>query len=81
MTDEERMQGMIEATRILALTMMKEGTNPLEVAAVWVQTGLSLYKDTLPPEAYDMMIDTISDLRGNIPGGNEEMPTENDTVH
>lgn len=45
---------------------VKEGVRPLEIAAVLVTVGLSLYRTLLSPQDYEAMIDEISSKRHDI---------------
>jgi hypothetical protein len=46
--------------------VMLEDYDPLEVAAVMIAQGLSLYRTILSEEDYNQMVDNISDLRDQV---------------
>jgi len=68
MTDEEtRVQKVYEEALSKALEMFTNDENPLEIAASFVNVGLSFYKTILDNEdSYNLMVDTISDRRHDI---------------
>lgn len=43
-----------------------EGVKPLEIAAVLVTVGLSLYRTLLSKEDYEMIVDRISESRHEV---------------
>ena len=45
---------------------VKEGVRPLEIAAVLVTVGLSLYRTLLSEEDYESMVDSISESRHEV---------------
>ena len=61
---------MIEDTYRQTLEMfdrwVREGVRPLEIAAVLVTVGLSLYRTLLSEEDYEQMVDRISDCRHEV---------------
>lgn len=72
MTDEEtreetRVQKVYEEALSKALEMFTNDENPLEIAASFVNVGLSFYKTILDNEdSYNLMVDTISDRRHDV---------------
>lgn len=61
---------MMETTYLQTLEMfdrwVKEGVKPLDIAAVLVTVGLSLYRTLLSKEDYEIMVDTISEKRHEV---------------
>jgi len=57
--------------------MLQEGQDPLEIAAVMTTVGLSLYRTVLEPEAYENMVDTISENRDKV----RELTADRSEVH
>ena len=47
-------------------TMIDKGYTALEIAAVLVAQSMSIYKTVLDEEQYNMMVDSISDMRYNV---------------
>lgn len=45
---------------------MLDDYKPLEVAAILIAQGLSIYKTTLDNESYNRMVDNISDNRDQV---------------
>lgn len=45
---------------------MFEEYEPMEVAAVLTTQALSIYKTCLPPDDFDAMVDSISNMRDNV---------------
>ena len=46
--------------------MIDKGYTALEIAAVLVAQSMSIYKTVLDEEQYNMMVDSISDMRYNV---------------
>jgi len=57
--------------------LLQEGQDPLEIAAVMTTVGLSLYRTVLEPEAYENMVDTISENRDKV----RELTADRSGVH
>ena len=49
-----------------AIELYTNDVNPLEIAASFVNIGLSFYRTILDEEDYDTMVNTISDHRDEI---------------
>ena len=47
-------------------TLIMNGNESLEVAAILTSVALSMYKTTLNEQDFNRMVDTISDMRGEI---------------
>jgi hypothetical protein len=45
---------------------MLESHRPLEIAAIMITQGLSIYKTMLSEEEYQKMVDSISDAREQV---------------
>jgi hypothetical protein len=45
---------------------MLESHRPLEIAAIMIAQGLSIYKTMLSEEEYQKMVDSISDAREQV---------------
>jgi len=67
----------------LALTavkvLMDKQVDPLMIAGVLTTLGLSLYKTSLNDPDFDMMMETIMDMKEQIKYFNE--PQEKETIH
>lgn len=50
----------------LCLQLIRDGVDPLIVAAALVSLGASIYKTTLSEEDFNLMMDSVSDLRDQI---------------
>ena len=61
----------------LCSQLLQEGQDPLEIAAVMTTVGLSLYRTVLEPEAYENMVDTISENRDKV----RELTADRSEVH
>jgi hypothetical protein len=59
------------------VSMMEQDHNPIEIAAILVAQGLTLYKTALSDEGFHEMVDSISDLRYNI----KELKLEQGNLH
>ena len=65
--EETRVQKVYEEALSKALEMFTNDENPLEIAASFVNVGLSFYKTILDNEdSYNLMVDTISDRRHDV---------------
>ena len=87
MTDEEtieetRVQKVYEEALGKALEMFTNDENPLEIAASFVNVGLSFYKTILDNEdSYNLMVDTISDRRHDVADYNSYDLDETRVLH
>ena len=87
MTDEEtieetRVQKVYEEALSKALEMFTNDENPLEIAASFVNVGLSFYKTILDNEdSYNLMVDTISDRRHDVADYNSYDLDETRVLH
>lgn len=50
----------------LSLQLIRDGVDPLIVAAALISLGASIYKTTLSEEDFNLMMDSVSDLRDQI---------------
>lgn len=45
---------------------MQDGTNALEIAAIIMTQALTIYKTVLSEDAFDMIVDSISESRDRV---------------
>lgn len=60
------LEGVHDAVLELVAELLQEGYEPFAVAGVMSNIALSMYKTTLSPEDYNMMMDYISQSRDRI---------------
>tara|TARA_R110001599_G_scaffold64549_1_gene181665 strand:+ start:1788 stop:2051 length:264 start_codon:yes stop_codon:yes gene_type:complete len=80
--EETRIQKAYEEALGKALEMFSNDGNPLEIAASFVNVGLSFYKTVLDDEdSYNLMVDTISDRRHDVADYNSYDLDETRVLH
>lgn len=63
--DEELTRAYAEVTAV-ATKLVREGTDPLVAAAALMSLGASIYKTSLNDVDFNLMMDAVSDLRGQV---------------
>lgn len=76
MTDRE-LNDTYSTVLIKATELIKDGVDPLVVAAALMSLGASIYKTTLTEVDFDLMMDAVSNLRAQVP---KLVPTETATL-
>ena len=65
-SNDQELNDTYSAVLIKATELIKGGVDPLVVAAALVSLGASIYKTTLTDADFDLMMDTVSNLRGQV---------------
>lgn len=65
-TSDEQMIALEVSFAELTNRFVKEGFDPYACAAVMTKIAFMIYKSSMSPEDYDLMIDSISDSRNMI---------------
>ena len=62
-TSDEEMMALEVSYMMLTNKLVDENFSPMACAAIMTKLAMMLYKSTLNPEEYNVMVDTISDSR------------------
>jgi|694.fasta_scaffold42061_6 hypothetical protein len=62
-TSDEEMMALEASYMMLTNKLVDENFSPMACAAIMTKLAMMLYKSTLNPEEYNVMVDTISDSR------------------
>ena len=81
MSDSDNISETLNSIYVDATNLLKEGAEPLEIAACLIKVGLTFYKTALSPEEYDMIVDTISETRHMITDGHKDESPESRVFH
>lgn len=63
---EESMVRTMTLVHRLTKALIDDGVNPTEIAPILIKHGLEIYKTILDEEAYNKIVDVISEKRNEI---------------
>ena len=66
MTTDDELNNTYATVLVKATDLIKGGIDPLVVAAALVSLGASIYKTTLSEEDFNLMMDSVSNLRDQV---------------
>ena len=65
-TTDQQLNDTYSTVLIKATELIKNGVDPLVVAAALVSLGASIYKTSLSATDFDLMMDAVSNLRDQV---------------
>lgn len=65
-TTDQELMNTYGTVLVKATDLIKGGVDPLVVAAALVSLGASIYKTTLSEEDFNLMMDSVSNLRDQV---------------